>query len=900
MKSIRNTPPPARSSKSRELRTWLAIFTVSILMIIGLTTGGFLVGLSKRSQVFDAAVARGLPEQNRMQAVLDGPGNYLRSILGEEEPEKLLFDIKFKHMERIRASRDKALELGVLNTSSEDFVPANIRYLNRSIPVKLRLKGDNTDHLQGNKWSFLVKVRGDDQLFGMRRFSLMNPIVRGNQAEPMAFEFLRKLGLLAPRYSFVDMTINGRHIGMMALEEYPAKELLESQGRRESVVIRFDESQVWDDLAHKGYSDPHFGSYSTAPIKAAQGGKVRKSVKLSKYFATAAGLLKAQVRGNLSASQVFNIAEYVRFLAALEVLDAANGFWWGNSRFYYNPISARLEPLGSDLMSETIWSESNNSRIPLHSMDNQHTRDILADPDVREAFVRELQKLVKEVEDGSVEKFLKPFDQKWRALLHRDLPLLAPFNFDHMKRRAAHLSKATVENLDYFNLMPEVGQPFLLHAQVIRTGENGLLDLTNVTGTPVEVVDIRLRSKSGGPQVPLSTTTSLDYPLMLRSVTPDSIAKVTSIPFAYTPELTDGSQIEIVARIQGTDRTYVTIALNSYSPLDQRPVPSESLSELLERHPFLRQLDESTLTVQPGQHLVNQTISTPPGYELQIPADTKLLFAPDASLVVSGSLKMTGTADQEIILEGQETLEGNAGWWRGITVLDTRRPSFWRHVRIRNTTGVKHGNWELTGGVTFYQSKVRLENVTFEASRAEDALNIVRSDFELKNVVIMNTVSDGLDSDFSQGSIEDGTFVNIGTAGGGDAVDISGSVVSVTGTRFRNVDDKALSVGEGSQMTATGVHIEGALTGAASKDASRLEISSSIISNVRVAGMMAYVKKPEYGPASIEANNVQLLGNSSDALVQTGSEIKIDGEIIPSSDLDVDELYESFMKKASR
>ncbi|MCK4818516.1 hypothetical protein KA005_22290, partial [bacterium] len=92
---------------------------------------------------------------------------------------KIHIDIKFKNIQKIHQKRAKALSDGILVQVPDDFVPAVIQYDNRSIKVKLRLKGDWTDHLEGKKWSFRIHVKGNDQLFGMRRFSIQHPKVRG-------------------------------------------------------------------------------------------------------------------------------------------------------------------------------------------------------------------------------------------------------------------------------------------------------------------------------------------------------------------------------------------------------------------------------------------------------------------------------------------------------------------------------------------------------------------------------------------------------------------------------------------------------------------------------------------------------------------------------------------------
>jgi hypothetical protein len=183
---------------------------------------------------------------------------------------------------------------------------------------------------------------------------------------------------------------------------------------------------------------------------------------------------------------------------------------------------------------------------------------------------------------------------------------------------------------------------------------------------------------------------------------------------------------------------------------------------------------------------------------------------------------------------------------------------------------------------------------------AEDALNIIHSEFSLNDVDFSDTLSDALDVDFGEGTIRGGHYVSIGGAGGGDAIDISGSTVAVSGTRFTGVSDKAISVGERSKMTAANLSIEQAGTGAAAKDGSFLDISSSKMEQVQTAGLMAYIKKPEFGPGRIEARAIDFSNVASRARVQLESGISIDGEVIPAEDLDVDNLYATTMKKGAR
>ena len=170
-------------------------------------------------------------------------GEMLREVTGDfvDLPD-LYIDVPFKEISKIYAKREEALERGILVQGGDDFVKGSIRYEDRSLPIKLRLKGDWNDHLMGRKWSFRIRVRKGDQLFGMRRFSVQNPNTRGFQSEMLYFEALRMFGVMVPRYRFANVTLNGDSMGLMAIEEFFAKELLEYNQRKEGVIIRFDES----------------------------------------------------------------------------------------------------------------------------------------------------------------------------------------------------------------------------------------------------------------------------------------------------------------------------------------------------------------------------------------------------------------------------------------------------------------------------------------------------------------------------------------------------------------------------------------------------------------------------------------------------------------------------------
>ena len=313
---------------------------------------------------------------------------------------------------------------------------------------------------------------------------------------------------------------------------------------------------------------------------------------------------------------------------------------------------------------------------------------------------------------------------------------------------------------------------------------------------------------------------------------------------------------------------------------------------MLSAHDFLRRgsRDDCGLVAVPGVHGVRGDLVLPDSVGLCIEAGTTLRFAQDALLVARGPLKIAGSDDAPV------TLEGATGTWGGIAVLDAGAPSTWRNVIVKGTTGVgptrnragvDRGGWMLTGGITFFRSSLALHDSRIEDASSEDGLNVVDAEFEIRDSVFDGFVSDAFDGDFVTGIITGSAFIRVG----GDAVDISGSRVEIHDTAIRDVEDKALSVGEASHLEASDVEIRTVGIGVASKDRSHVEAVRLTISNARHAGLAVYQKKPEYGPATIRMSRLIVSDTTHPTLVQKNSWIDLDGERRTGSKLDTEALY---------
>jgi hypothetical protein len=214
--------------------------------------------------------------------------------------------------------------------------------------------------------------------------------------------------------------------------------------------------------------------------------------------------------------------------------------------------------------------------------------------------------------------------------------------------------------------------------------------------------------------------------------------------------------------------------------------------------------------------------------------------------------------------------------------------STWRFVNVRDTNIIRRGGWMMTGGINFYNAPVELINCRFDNALGEDALNIFGAEFLLDGVVIDTVASDAFDGDFVTGEVVRSHFI----ASVEDAVDVSGSEITVRDCTFTRIGDKGISAGENSQVVVRDCVVESASIAVASKDFSQVDVDGLDIQAATNYGFAVYIKKAEFGPSTIVAKNVRFgemgLGEQ---IVQATCSFSIDGQLLKGVPLDVKELY---------
>jgi len=267
---------------------------------------------------------------------------------------------------------------------------------------------------------------------------------------------------------------------------------------------------------------------------------------------------------------------------------------------------------------------------------------------------------------------------------------------------------------------------------------------------------------------------------------------------------------------------------------------------------------------------INTPLFIPPGKPLRVFPGQEINLINNAFIFARTPVEILGTASNPAIVRTSDATG------QGIYVEKAGDLSLIDHAYFEGLGEPQSGIWHLTGAITFYESDVEITNSTFTGNTGEDGLNIIRSDFRITDSYFADTASDAFDADFCTGEIINSTFENTTN----DAVDVSGSQVSIKDTDMTGIGDKAVSAGENSRVTLESIAIDKAVIGIASKDLTHVSGDGITLSNSMI-GLTLYIKKPEFGPATMDLQDVQFEGNVDlEYLIQKPSALTIDGRVI--------------------
>ncbi len=884
-----------KSTEAKFNKTWL--FLLGLLLLAGAFLGGMFFYRGGYATSILADLRNG-KSSDALNEAADELNTELR-LYQSNGLATVFLDIPFDSMMQIEAKRKEALNVGILLSSDDDYVSASMRYNDdQNLDIKIRLKGDWVDHLETDKWSFRVHItENDGAVLGMKSFSLQGPETRNYTSEWGYHQNLFLEDVLTPRYFFVNVVINGEHKGIYALEENFATELLESQERREGVIIRIDEDLLWNNRARfinsgpiwylsreEGYFWLTDGAVNNE-ITPFRGNHINKNEVLSIELTSATELLYSFNQGQIDASQVLDEELWGKYYAITDLWAAGHATLWHNQRFYYNPVTGLLEPVAFDGLALPLKYKS-GELANLFSVE-----PLFNTPSVQKAYIETLERI-------TTPEYIAMLKNEFGEELGTYYSLLV----DEYKTRNSSDDSLLQLPWDTLNLRADLLSRNLEPAQPIRgnyhfvekEGETFIqLDLVNLMIVPVQINELLIGENEqqfeqewcADDICQTEIVEGVDKVVLLPSKDNNFIPVSFLLPAGnFDEELMSTENVDLLVNLYGGSENFNIPILSNYVPqgVDVGLKPSATLEEALAAHPFLLYLGDKDLAIQQGNWSVVGDLVLPVGYNLLIPSGTTLRFEEDSVFLVHGKVDIKGSEENQVLLTAQNQN------WGGMVVLDATETSTWQYVVAEKMAGIARSGWILTGGITFYESALDISFSSIGNNDTEDALNIIRAPFTFDYVEFLNTPSDAFDGDFVTGTATHCSFHDIL----GDAFDVSGTEATITDSYFVNIADKAVSAGEKSNITLQNIYIENVSIGVASKDLSVVLADTLKIDTAKVTGLAAYIKKPQYGPGTIIATGVEFLNTEKLAVNQINNKLLVNGEAIPTEDVDVDALYD--------
>lgn len=757
-------------------------------------------------------------------------------------------------LQKMEDIRKKAMIHGIMMQGEDDWVKGTVTADGKEMPAKIRLKGDMVGHLEGRKYSFRIKLNDPHAWKGMVTFSIQTPQARGNLFEWVYHQLLEANDVLATRYDFAHVHMNGQSLGVFAYEEHFEKQLVESRERREGPIVKFDETGLWDAKERAisyqlSWWDINVDSknYQGAHIHPFKESKMVQSPVLSQQFDIAHTLMNQYHMGVKPTSEVFDVDRFAKYCALTDLTQAYHSIAWHNQRFYYNPVISKMEPIGYDGYTEggpIKWPHRPFLGSHMDGKDrsvssNRGMKHIFLDPVFARRYYHYLDSFSHPV-------FINEFEQKIATELdqkEKQIQLETPkykYNRDFLTNRGRKIRGS---------LYPFNNTSIQAFTQT-SFNDKKQLALINYHLVPLEVVgwgtaSSIIKEKLTSP-VYLNAAFSYPYRVFEANVPPEANFVFYQIP--------------------GLDSLYHSKIFSWQMPGKTVPVQETANIPAPESNEWFVVAD-STIRFRRDNHEITSDIIIPHGYEVFIPAGTALNFVQKSKFLSYSPVNMNGTEDAPIRIVSTDSSAN------GFTLIQTKGLSEWKYVFFDRFNTLSDRGWNLTGGVTCYESPIDMSYCAIMHSQSEDALNLIRTNFTIKNLTINGAASDGFDADFCKGKILDSHFYNTVN----DGMDFSGSQIEVKNCNVDKAGDKGLSVGENSRVVVGTLKVSNSKTGVAAKDLSNLNVYKLVLNNCET-GITAYQKKPEYGSAKILLTNLLTENVKYPYLIEQGSILRIKGK----------------------
>ncbi len=781
--------------------------------------------------------------------------------------ENLDLEIPFEKTLILENLRKQSILNGSLpSTDKMPKIKTKIVYNEREFSADIRLKGDRKSHFADKKKSsYKLELDRNQYIFGIKKFSIQKPRARNYIHEWIFHELSSDQNIIKIKYDFINLSINGDNKGLYVIEEGFGKELIERNKRRNGPIFSLDED------IYSLYDNPVFEIYNKNFWQKPENNIIANiaSQKLHDFFDNKSNI-----------EEVFDLEKWAAYFAVIDLTANYHGALLKSVKLYYNPLNGLFEPIPFDghrlKPNYHKYNMNYDKRILIDIVQKPIGAEIsgytwlknffYTDEKLNQKFYNLYSSYLNKV---SSEKYIDDFLSK---------------NLDKIEEINSHIYA------DYFfydnsrNYGPGfyyfLKSDFKFHAQNIREKlkSKDQVQLLRISENQYlykpfyknynQIVANKLLCDNGNNEVYVELNQDLK--------------NFANTSLYLSNENTDGLKCNSAVLFDKFSKKKFFLKVDHLNSQYSYKNFKKKYSKMF-RDFFIEKEDKLILKNDVVE--IDTNIYIPKGYNVIINPGQKL-FLTNKAFIISNSPWHVGGKGKTVIISGKSDNLGG-----GILISDNGKRSKIENTKFSYLSGYnfeKDFEYIILGSINFHQTKVEINNVSFENIFSEDAINIFRSDFDFYNVNYIDISSDAIDIDFSKGNINKAHFTNIKN----DAIDFSGSIVNVNNTYFDNVNDKIISAGEDSKININKIKGINSYAGIISKDGSRVFSKNIDFESVKIP-FAAYQKKNEYGYPLLEVEDYKLKNFLTKAIKDiTANIITVDETLVMKSNKIISLIYE--------
>lgn len=767
--------------------------------------------------------------------------NYI-SGLGSK-PDKLYLDVKFEDIQLLNYARESALSRGYITQKEQDItVKAILSIGNSQYKVELAPTGQNLDMIGSiNKRAYKVKVLEGKKIYGMEEFKLLPPITRHHVVEWVGHALEDREGLISLRYFFVEITLNGDNLGVYAIEEHFNKELLENRKAREGII--FSEKREGTEIFVK-------------PIKIFNEKKISEDLNNRNRIRLLKSALQSVKNNEIEIGRIFDLEKFATQFAIIDLMAGYHVLGSNNAIYYFNPITNLVEPItreyntlryserftyGDELMIDRFWREGNY--FPNKLFQN------------KEFTIQYLKQLVKLSDNKYLDDFFEDVNEDLSIqtnILYRDNPFYK-FPKEHMYDRQKQIirwlnqelnivANVDEDNLALYNIKFRNNSPFPIELLNIFSSDQNLQSILNNVVYPGEELSLSIDLE------PNVTINDLNFTYKIFGIE-NLLRKAIVVPKSFITGVS-------LSELWNTSSDYL---------LNNGDVIVDQMKKTITFDKQVVNLKEDLFIPE------NFIVIGKPGLTINLQAG--------ASIYSKSAFNFHGSKNNPIKITSTDLKGG------GLAIIGPNTGSIFINTIFENLSSPNVGSSGLTASISAFDTDVSFKKCTFNKNESEDFLNLIHSSYEISDSYFNFAKSDAFDSDYSNGTIINTTFTDIGN----DAIDFSGSISELSELSFDGVGDKVLSAGEISKITGKHIDITNAEIGITSKDLSEVNLSDVNMRDTKL-GFAVFQKKEEYGAGKAQINDLKMSNVDVIHLVDLNSSLTLNGEDVISKRSEVESL----------